>query len=79
MNVFCMNDQTDTNNARIAGLLDNSRAFTNPFDPLYVVRIAQGLLHMGKGLVTLNPFHSDNLLMSNTSCGCSHFSSPRSI
>ena len=28
-----------------------------------MVRIAQGLLHMGKGLVTLNPFHSDNELM----------------
>ena len=29
----------------------------------YMVRIAQGLLHMGQGLVTLNPFHSDHELL----------------
>ena len=56
-----------TNNARIAGLLRQLSSFyKSKADPLYVVRIAQGLLHMGKGLVTLSPFHSDNLLMSNT-------------
>ena len=27
---------------------------------LFMVRIAQGLVHMGKGTMTLNPFHSDN-------------------
>jgi len=30
------------------------------------VRIAQGLLHLGKGLLTLNPFHSDGLLINKT-------------
>ena len=25
-----------------------------------MVRIAQGLVHMGKGTMTINPFHSDN-------------------
>eukprot|EP00939_MAST-03C_sp_MAST-3C-sp1_P002237 g2237.t1 len=55
-----------TNNSRIAGLLRQLSAFhKKKADPLYVVRIAQGLLHMGKGLVTLNPFHSDGLLLSN--------------
>ena len=34
---------------------------------MFVVRIAQGLLHMGKGLMTLQPFHSDRLLLSHTS------------
>lgn len=29
-----------------------------------MVRIAQGLIHMGKGTLTLNPYHSDNQLMS---------------
>jgi 26S proteasome regulatory subunit N1 len=29
------------------------------------VRIAQGLVHMGKGLLTLNPYHSDRFLLSN--------------
>lgn len=28
-----------------------------------LVRIAQGLTHMGKGTMTLNPFHSDRQLM----------------
>ena len=29
-----------------------------------MVRIAQGLVHLGKGTLTLNPFHSDRSLMS---------------
>lgn len=28
------------------------------------VRIAQGLVHMGKGLLTVNPYHSDRFLLS---------------
>lgn len=28
-----------------------------------LVRVAQGLTHMGKGTMTLNPFHSDRQLM----------------
>ena len=31
---------------------------------LFMVRIAQGLVHLGKGTLTLNPFHSDRQLMS---------------
>jgi 26S proteasome regulatory subunit N1 len=31
---------------------------------LFMVRIAQGLVHLGKGTLTLNPFHSDRTLMS---------------
>lgn len=30
------------------------------------IRIAQGLLNLGKGALTLNPLYSNNLLMSNT-------------
>ena len=35
-------------------------------DPLtlMLVRIAQGMVQMGKGTVTLNPFHSNRQLMS---------------
>ncbi|KAJ8429001.1 hypothetical protein Cgig2_025668 [Carnegiea gigantea] len=29
-----------------------------------MVRIAQGLVHLGKGLLTLNPYHSDRFLLS---------------
>ncbi|KAF2284106.1 hypothetical protein GH714_019070 [Hevea brasiliensis] len=31
-----------------------------------MVRIAQGLVHLGKGLLTLNPYHSDRFLLSPT-------------
>ncbi|PPS07988.1 hypothetical protein GOBAR_AA12664 [Gossypium barbadense] len=47
-----------TNNARTAGMLRNLSSF------YYKVRIAQGLVHMGKGLLTLNLYHSDRLLCS---------------
>lgn len=33
---------------------------------MFLVRVAQGLLFMGKGLITLNPFHSDRKLMNPT-------------
>lgn len=28
-----------------------------------MVRIAQGLVHLGKGTVTLNPLHTDRMLL----------------
>eukprot|EP01102_Stenamoeba_stenopodia_P019910 TRINITY_DN7614_c0_g2_i2.p1 TRINITY_DN7614_c0_g2~~TRINITY_DN7614_c0_g2_i2.p1 ORF type:complete len:698 (-),score=106.83 TRINITY_DN7614_c0_g2_i2:73-2166(-) len=54
-----------TNNSRIAGLLRQLVGYYYK-DPnhLFVVRIAQGLLHMGKGTLTLSPFHSHGILMS---------------
>ena len=30
---------------------------------MMLLRISQGLVHMGKGTMTLNPFHSDRQLM----------------
>eukprot|EP00250_Pteridium_aquilinum_P033849 c6479_g1_i1 orf=630-3299(-) len=55
-----------TNNARIAGMLRNLSSYYYK-DPslLFCVRIAQGLVHMGKGLLTLNPYHSDRFLLSS--------------
>lgn len=54
-----------TNNSRIAGLLRQlSDFYAREADQLFVTRIAQGLLHMGKGLLTLHPFHSDRVLLS---------------
>ncbi|KAL3695426.1 hypothetical protein R1sor_009502 [Riccia sorocarpa] len=55
-----------TNNARIAGMLRNLSSYYYK-DPslLFCVRIAQGLVHLGKGLLTLNPYHSDRFLLSN--------------
>jgi len=56
-----------TNNSRIAGQLRNLAAYyyKNPLN-LFMVRLAQGLLHLGKGTLTLSPFHSDRLLMKYT-------------
>jgi 26S proteasome regulatory subunit N1 len=54
-----------TNNSRIAGLLRQLSAYyCKESEPLFTVRIAQGLLHLGKGLVSLNPFHCHGGLLS---------------
>ncbi|KXZ55777.1 hypothetical protein GPECTOR_2g1327 [Gonium pectorale] len=54
-----------TNNARLAGLLRGlaSYYYKEPTS-LFLVRIAQGLVHMGKGLLTVNPYHTDRQLCS---------------
>ena len=63
-----------TNNARLAGML---RALSSYYykEPtmLFLVRVAQGLVHMGKGLLTLNPYHTDGQLLSG---GCTQQSQP---
>jgi 26S proteasome regulatory subunit N1 len=47
-----------TNNSRIAGMLrELSGYYAKDQNALFVVRIAQGLLHMGKGTITLDPYH----------------------
>ena len=54
-----------TNNSRIAHLLRQlSQYYSKEAETLYIVRLAQGLLHLGKGLMTLNPFHCHGTLMS---------------
>jgi 26S proteasome regulatory subunit N1 len=55
-----------TNNSRVSGNLRQlaSYYYKDP-DHLFVVRIAQGLVHMGKGLIGVNPIHSDNFLVYN--------------
>jgi 26S proteasome regulatory subunit N1 len=53
-----------SNNSRVAGLLRTLAEQSRDRNHTFVVRIAQGLLHMGKGLMGLNPFHSDRLLLS---------------
>uniref|UniRef100_A0A0E0LZV5 26S proteasome non-ATPase regulatory subunit 2 homolog n=1 Tax=Oryza punctata TaxID=4537 RepID=A0A0E0LZV5_ORYPU len=54
-----------TNNARIAGMFRNlSSYYYKEAGHLFCVRIAQGLVHLGKGLLTLSPYHSDRFLLS---------------
>lgn len=59
-----------SNNSRVAGLLRQlSDFYAKEANHLFVVRIAQGLNAMGKGLVSVSPFHSDRLLMSGPGLG----------
>lgn len=54
-----------TNNARLAQLLRQLAGFyARDQEALFMVRIAQGLLHMGKGTLSLNPFHTDRHILS---------------
>lgn len=54
-----------TNNARTANLLRQLASYyTKDKHALYAVRIAQGFLYMGKGLVTVNPCHTNKLLLN---------------
>ncbi|KAG2712478.1 hypothetical protein I3843_04G118900 [Carya illinoinensis] len=56
-----------TNNARIAGMLRNlSSYYYKDASLLFFVRVAQGLVHLGKGLLTLNPYHSERFLLCPT-------------
>jgi len=60
-----------SNNARIAQLLRQlSSYYAKEANHLFMVRIAQGLLFMGKGLISLSPFYSDRALMQPAAlCG----------
>lgn len=55
-----------TNNARLASQLRqlSSYYYKEP-SCLFLVRVSQGLVHMGKGLLTLSPTHSDRALLSS--------------
>jgi 26S proteasome regulatory subunit N1 len=54
-----------TNNARLAQLLRQLASYYHrDSNALFMVRIAQGLLHMGKGTLSANPFHTDRQVLS---------------
>merc|ERR1711923_543120 len=57
-----------TNNARLAAILRQLAQYhAKDSNNLFMVRVAQGLVHLGKGTLTLNPYHSDNQLLSPVS------------
>jgi 26S proteasome regulatory subunit N1 len=57
-----------TNNARLAQLLRQLASFYHrDQESLFMVRIAQGLLHMGKGTLSISPFHTDRQILSRVS------------
>ncbi|WVQ83362.1 hypothetical protein IAT38_005502 [Cryptococcus sp. DSM 104549] len=56
-----------TNNARLAQMLRGLAVYYNKEpDCFFMVRIAQGLVHMGKGTIGINPFFNDGQAMSRT-------------
>jgi 26S proteasome regulatory subunit N1 len=57
-----------TNNSRLAGMLRqlSSYYFKDP-TLLFLVRVAQGLVHAGKGLLTLSPQHTGGAFLSRPS------------
>eukprot|EP01133_Synstelium_polycarpum_P010900 gene10900-12705_t len=56
-----------TNNARIGSMLKALAVFYAKETHLFFVRMAQGLLHLGKGTLTINPYHCDRTLLSPVS------------
>lgn len=59
-----------TNNARLAQMLRNLAVYySKDASNLFLVRLAQGLVHLGKGTLTLQPFHSDRQLLSPVALG----------
>jgi len=57
-----------TNNARIASMLRLLNSYyMKDADHLFIIRISEGLIHMGKGLFSINPYHSDRFLLSKVS------------
>ena len=59
-----------TNNARLASMLRQLALFhAKDQNNLFMVRIAQGLTHLGKGTMTLNPYHSHKGLLCQVSLG----------
>lgn len=56
-----------TNNSRVATLLRSLGSYYEKENNyLYVIRIALGVLHCGKGLAGINPYYSDNFLCSKS-------------
>ncbi|CAI5757082.1 unnamed protein product [Candida verbasci] len=57
-----------TNNARLAQLLRQLASYyIKSQDTLFMVRIAQGILHLGKGTLTLTPYNSERTILSKVS------------
>ena len=59
-----------TNNARLAGMLRGLGSYFHK-EPgmLFLVRVSQGLVHLGKGLLGLSPHHTDGQLLNGASKG----------
>ena len=60
-----------TNNARLAQMLRQlAQYYYKDADHLFVVRLAQGMVHMAKGTVSINPFTTNRTQLSSRGAGC---------
>lgn len=53
-----------TNNARLAQLFRQLASYHSDANALFTTRISQGLVHLGKGTLTLNPFNTEGKILS---------------
>jgi 26S proteasome regulatory subunit N1 len=59
-----------TNNARLGGMLRQLALYYHKdANNLFMVRLAQGLVHLGKGTLTLSPYQYDRTFMSPNAVG----------
>lgn len=59
-----------TNNARLAAMLRQLAMYhAKDQNNLFMVRLAQGLTHMGKGTMTISPYHSHRFLLNRVAVG----------
>ena len=59
-----------TNNARLAAMLRQLAIYhSKDQNNLFMVRLAQGLCHMGKGTMTVTPYHSHKFLLNRVAVG----------
>lgn len=63
-----------TNNARLAACLRQMAVYhtKNP-SQLFMVRLSQGLLHLGKGTMTMSPLHTDRQLVDPVAMAGKYF------
>lgn len=54
-----------TNNSRLADILrQQATYYYNDPSALFVIKLSQGLLHLGKGMLSLQPYYSENFLLN---------------
>ncbi|CAM6004691.1 unnamed protein product [Sphagnum balticum] len=54
-----------TNNSRLAEIFRKLASYySKENDTIFCIRIAQGLLYMGKGMLSIQPYYSERFLMS---------------
>lgn len=59
-----------TNNARLAAMLRQLAMYhAKDQNNLFMVRLAQGLTHMGKGTMSISPYHSHRFLLNRVAVG----------